>query len=94
MFEGFSFFGILVPGLVRMSEVEEGSGNGWEILDKTTVEVNEAYESLHISPVLRDRPIADSGNFNRVHLDLVLRDDQSEVLNLLLIELTLLWVEE
>ena len=77
-----------------MSEVEEGSGNGWEILDKTTVEVNEAYESLYISPVLRDRPIADSGNFNRVHLNLVLRDDQSEVLNLLLIELTLLWVEE
>ena len=36
------------------------------------VEVNEAYESLHISPVLWGGPVTDSGNFNRVHLDLVL----------------------
>ena len=58
------------------------------------VEVNEAYESLHISPVLQDRLLADSGNFNRVHRDLVLRDNQSEVFNLLLVELTFLWTEE
>ena len=59
-----------------------------------TVEVNKAYESLHISPVLWDEPIADSGNLNRVYLDLVLRDDQSEVVNLPPMEFTLLWVEE
>jgi len=58
------------------------------------VEVNEAYESLHVSLVLQDRPVTDSSNFNRVHLDLVLQDDQSEVLNLLPMELTLLQVEE
>jgi len=28
MFEGFLFFGVPVPGFVRMSEVEEGSGDG------------------------------------------------------------------
>ena len=58
------------------------------------VEVDEAYESLHVSPVLQGGPIIDSSNFNRVHLDLVLQDDQSEVLNLLLMELTLLWAEK
>ena len=58
------------------------------------VEVNEAYESLHISLVLRDGPIVDSSNFHRVHFDLVLRDDQSEVLNLLPMELTLPQAEE
>jgi len=58
------------------------------------VEVNEAYESLHVSLVLQGRPVTDSSNFNRVHLDLVLQDDQSEVLNLLPMELTLLQVEE
>ena len=58
------------------------------------VEVNKAYESLHISLVLRGGPIADSGNFNRIYLDLILQDDQSEVLNLLPMELTLLWVKE
>ena len=36
------------------------------------VKVNKAYESLHVSPVLWDRPITDSGNFHEVHLDLVL----------------------
>ena len=59
-----------------------------------TVKVNKACESLYISPVLWGEPIADSGNFNRVHLDLVLQDDQSKVLNLLLMELTLLQAEE
>ena len=59
-----------------------------------TVEVNEADESLHVSLVLRGRPITDSSDFHGVHLDLVLQDDQSEVLNLLPMELVFLWVEE
>ena len=58
------------------------------------VEVNKAYESLHVSLILWGRLIADSGNFNRVHFDLVLRDDQSEILNLLLMELTLFQAKE
>ena len=77
-----------------MSEVEEGSGYGRKVLDEVMVEINEAYESLHISPVLWDGLLADSGNFNRVYCDLVLRDDQSEVFNLLLVELTFLQMEE
>jgi len=94
MFEGILFLGVPVPGLVGASEVKEGPGDGGEVSDEATVEIDEAYESLHVSPVLWDGPIADFGNLNRVHLDLVLRDDQSEVLNLLLMELTLLRTEE
>jgi len=93
-FEGFLFLSISVPSLVGTSKVEEGPGDGGEVLDKATVEVDEAYESLYVSPVLRGGSIVDSGNLNRVHLNLVLRDDQSEVLNPLLIELTLLQAEE
>jgi len=77
-----------------MSEVEEGSGYGWEISDKSTVEVNKAYKGLHVSLVLRGRPLVDSSDFNRVHRYLVLQDDQFKVLNLLPMELTLLWMEE
>jgi len=77
-----------------MSEVKEGSGDGWEIPDEAMVEVNEAYESLHVSLVLRGEPIMDSSDFHRVHLDLVFWDDQFKVLNLLSIELTLLRVEK
>jgi len=93
-FEGFLFLSIPVPSLVGTSEVEEGPGDGGEVPDEATVEVDEAYESLYVSPVLWGGLIVDSSNLNRVHLDLVLRDDQSEVLNPLPIELTLLQVEE
>jgi len=63
-------------------------------LDEVTVEVNEAYEGLYVSLVLWGRLLADSSNFNRVHHNLVLQDDQSEVFNLLPMELALLWTEE
>ena len=58
-----------------MSEVEEGSSYSQEVLDEATIEVNEAYESLYISPVLWDGLFVDSGDFNRIHRNLVLQDD-------------------
>ena len=80
--------------MIGSSEVEEGSSYGREVLDEATVEVNKAYEGLHVSPVFWGGLLADSGNFNRVHRDLVLQNDQPEVFNLLLVELTFLWTEE
>ena len=77
-----------------MNEVKERSGYGQEIVDKAMVEVNEAYESLHVSPVFWDRPITDSNNFHGVYCNFVLWDDQSEVFNLLPVELTFLQAEE
>ena len=94
MFEGFLFLGTPAPGLVGASEVKEGSSYGREVLNEAMVEVDETYESLYISPVLWDRPLADSGDLNRVYHNLVLRDDQSEVFNLLPVEFTFLWAEE
>jgi len=80
--------------LVRTREVEEESGYGREISDKVTVEVDEAYKSLHVSLVLQGELIANSGDFNWVHHNLVFQDDQSEVFDLLPMELTLLRVKE
>ena len=77
-----------------MSEVEERSSYSQEVLDEATVKVNKAYESLYISPVLWNRLLVDSSDFNRVHCSLVLRDDQSKVFNLLLVELIFLQTEE
>jgi len=94
MFESFLLSGIPALGSVGTSEVKEGSSYGREVLDKRTVEINEAYEGLYISPVLWDRPIADSGNFHRVYHNFVLRNDQSKVLDLHLVELTFLRAEE
>ena len=39
------------------------------------VEVNKTYKGLHVSLVFWDRPLTDSGNFNRVHCYLVLQDN-------------------
>ena len=72
MFEGFLFLGTPVPDVIGSSEVKKRSSYGREVLDEATVEVNEAYEGLHISPVLWGELLTDSGNFNRVYLDLVL----------------------
>jgi len=71
MFEGFLLLGTPVLGLIGAYEVEEGSNYGREVLDEAKVEVNKAYESLHISLVLWDGPLVDSGDFNRVHHNLV-----------------------
>ena len=72
MFESFLLSDIPAPGSVGTSEVEEGSSYGREILDKATVEINEAYEGLYVNPVLRGGPITDSGNFHGVHRNFVL----------------------
>jgi len=72
MFEGFMFLGTPVLGVIRSSEVKEELSYGQEVLDETTVKVNEAYKGLHVSLVLQNRPLVDSGNFNRVHRNLVL----------------------
>jgi len=93
-FESFLLSGILAPGSVRTSEVEEGSSYGREILDKVTVEINKVYKDLYVGSVFQNRPIADSGNFYEVHHNFVLRNDQSEVFNLPPVELTFLWTEE
>ena len=77
-----------------MGEVKEGSSYSREVLDEAMVEVNEAYESLYISSVLWNRPLTDSGDFNRVHRNFVLQDDQSQVFNLLPVEFTFLQTEE
>ena len=58
-----------------MSEVEERSSYGREILDKATVEINKAYESLHVSLVFQGGPITDSSDFHWVYCNFVLRDD-------------------
>ena len=76
--------------MIGSSEVKERSSYGRKVFNEAMVEVNKAYKGLHVSLVLRDGPLIDSGNFNRVHCNLVLRDDQPEVFNLLLVELTFL----
>ena len=43
--------------MIRLSEVKEGLSYSREVLDEAMVEVNEAYEGLHVSPVLWGGPL-------------------------------------
>ncbi len=61
-------------------ECIEGAGGVREVVDKLPIEVHEAN--------------CDSADFCWVHGNMVFQDDQPKVLNLLLLELTFLWLEK
>src|SRR5258705_4681525 len=63
-------------------------------MDELPIEVYKAKEGLDLLYLCQGRPFCDSADLCWVHGDMVLRDDQSEVLNLLLLKLTFLWLEK
>ena len=75
--EGVNLFRSPGEGGRGAGHIEEGSANGGKVPDELSVEVGKAHKGLEFHPVCWGRPFADSGNFNRVHLHLVVRDYQS-----------------
>ena len=75
---------------VLLCEVKEGLSVVREVPDELPVEVCEAEELLYVLPVSWGRPVGDAGNLDWVHLDVVVRDDHTEVLNRQLLKLALL----
>ena len=61
-----------------------------EILNELSVEVSEAQEWLHFLLVEWNRPFGNSGNFDGIHADGVVRNDDSEMLYLCMFKLTFL----
>ncbi|KDQ30026.1 hypothetical protein PLEOSDRAFT_1027867, partial [Pleurotus ostreatus PC15] len=76
------------------SEVEERPSDMRVVLDEAAVEIDEPEEGLEFSPSPGGRPVRDSGNLHGIHLDLTLRDDNSEILHLGLLEFALVCSEE
>jgi len=69
-------------------------GYSKKILDKSMVKVNKTQENMDITPGLWNRLLTNSRNLDQIHLNSVLRDDQPQILYLLLLKLTFLWVEK
>ena len=69
-------------------------GNIREVADKLLIEVHKAKEGLDLLCLCQGRPFHDSVDLCWIHGDMVFRDDQSEVLNFLLLKLTFLWIEK
>ena len=54
----------------------------------------EAQECLQVGVGIRDWPITNSSNFYGIYLNLILRDDYFQILNLLLVKFILFEVKE
>ncbi len=63
-------------------------------MDELPIEVHKAKEGLDLLYLCQGRPFCDSTDLHQIHGNVVFQDDQSEVLNLLLLKLTFLWLEE
>ena len=57
------------------------------------VEVGKTEKPMEVAEVTRYGPIGDGIDFDGVHRDLTLVDDKSEILYLVLGELTFLWLK-
>jgi hypothetical protein len=63
------------------------------ILDKAAIEVSEPQECTDIFVVAGGFPILDSSDLFWIHFDSFHTDDETEVFDFLVMELTLLWFE-
>ena len=78
-----------MPLGVILSQVEEGMGMLRKVFAEPLVEISEAQEGLHLLLVRWGWPFCDSGNFDQVHRDGVVRYDHSEVFDRHFFEFTL-----
>src|SRR5258708_14615681 len=72
----------------------KGAGDFREVPDEPPVEVHKPYEGLDILYFRRLWPISDPLDLERVHCYVVLGDDKSKVVHLLMFEFAFLWSEK
>src|SRR5260221_8933133 len=63
-------------------------------MDKLLIEVHKAKEGLDLLDLHWGQPLHNSADLHQIHSNMVFRDDQSEVFDLLLLELAFLWLEK
>ena len=71
----------------------EWFGNMQEVLDKTTVEVDEPYKWLDFGHVLGIQPVSDTSDLDQIHLYTSFQEDEAEVFDCGLLEGALLHFE-
>jgi hypothetical protein len=63
------------------------------IPDKVVIEVSKPQECADIFEVVGGFPVLDSGNLSWIHVDSFCADDETQIFDFLVMELTLLWFE-
>src|SRR5260221_62382 len=63
-------------------------------MDKLLIEVHKAKEGLDLLDLHWGQPLCNSADLCWIHSNMVFQDDQSEVFDLLLLELAFLWLEK
>src|SRR5258708_13173883 len=82
------------PLLGFVGECIEGASDIGEVADKLLIEVHKAKGGLDLLDLHWGWPLCDPTDLCWIHGSTVFQDDQSEVLNLLLLELTFLQLEK
>src|SRR5271169_4865409 len=88
------FGGIPSPNCIFLGEIKERSGMVGEVLNEPSVEVSETKERLHFLLIRWNGPFRNSGNFDGIPADGVVRYDNSEILYLCVFELAFLRFKE
>ena len=71
----------------------EGCSKHAEILDVHAIEIKKTEESTNFAKCCGSFPVLDSVDFNRVHSNAILTDDNPKILHFRGFELTFLWFE-
>jgi hypothetical protein len=81
-------------GTVLLEEARQRASDLGVASDKAAVKVGEAEENLEVAHGGRLGPVEDGRDFLRIHLDTCRRHEVAKVLDLALVERTLLWLGE
>ena len=79
-----------VPRAIFLGEIIEESSEFGKILNEPMVKVGETKEPVEVAEVVRCGPLGDGMDFDGVHRDLTLVDDESKILYLVLGKLAFL----
>jgi hypothetical protein len=88
------FIGTPFPWCVFFGKIKERSSMMGEILNEQSIKIGEAKEQLHLFLVRWNRPFGNSGYLDRIHMDRIVRYDDSEILYLCMFKLAFLWFKK
>ena len=72
-------FLVLAEGNVLLCKIEQWSGQGGVVFDKTVVEVTKAQEFLDFLHGLRSWPVSNRCEFNWIHTEFSFGNDQTQI---------------
>jgi hypothetical protein len=74
---------------IFLRKIVKKTANLGEVFDEASIEVSKANKTLYFFKAFGNRPINNGFNFDRVHRDLIMTDDQTKIVHIGLFKLAL-----